>query len=135
MHPNRWWPLDLSARAEAELEYTRAMMARRPPTFDRRRVARADEILVGLMARHIDEILDASTLPQYAHIINGWGNCRWRGVSMVDRLEEFVHWHSGVPRLLQCHPEGDFHPWQTLAYAVMAGLDATTTVADAGITL
>jgi hypothetical protein len=110
------------------------MVARRP-VFDRDLAAKADDILVHLMSRHMDEILDASTLPQYAHVINGWGNCTWRSVSMLECLDGFVHWRHGVPHLLQCHPEGDFHPWQTLAYAVMAGVEGAVPIGASGVTV
>ncbi|HKY36116.1 MAG TPA: hypothetical protein VJN18_09270 [Polyangiaceae bacterium] len=103
---------------------------------DRALSARAAALLADQMGHSVLEIEDRDTLPNACHVINGWGNAPLKTGSMIDAYARYVHrTDHGVPHVLQCDDEGDFHPWQSFAYAVMAGIAPDTPIADAGCNL
>jgi hypothetical protein len=131
-----WWPLDLSARAEAAMEELRERLRHAPVPLDSPAVAEVSDQLSRLMARHVGDIMERDGLPHQCHVINGWGDARFRGHPLMDHMGGFVHRDPrGRAFILQVDPEGDFHPWQSLAYAVMAGVDPDRPIPPAGATL
>jgi hypothetical protein len=130
-----WWPLDLTTREEAAVRAFHIRMVSTPPRLDRHRLASAADLLASLMARHVGAIIDRDGLPHLCHVVNGWGNGTYRGLHMTDRMGAFAQrGESGCPFVLQCDPEGDFHPWQSFAYAVMAGVSAGDSLGSDGLT-
>jgi len=131
-----WWPLDLSARAETAFAALRDELTDRPPTLDIAAVRAACGSLTAVMRHHVDDIVERDGMPHLCHIVNGWGDARFRDHRLSDEVVRFVHRDAdGRPFLLQCDPEGDFHPWQTFAYLVMAGADPDRRLAGADFSL
>lgn len=122
--PTFWWPLELSVREKKAVEAMRADLLRQTPQLDVAAVEEVSGQLALLMAHSLGEIVERDGLPHLCHVFNGWGDGPFRGRPLTAELEPFVHrGPSGGPILLQCDPEGDYHPWQSLAYAVMAGVE------------
>lgn len=131
-----WWPLDLSPRVEAAFEDFRARLRGSPVALDVPAVAEVSGQLSRLMARHVGDIMERDGLPHHCHVVNGWGDARFQGRPLMDRMAAFIHRDpEGRPFVLQVDPEGDFHPWQSLAYAVMAGVDPDRPIPPTGATL
>jgi hypothetical protein len=131
-----WWPLELSPAADRACEELRAELTGTPAALDVAAVERASAALAALMARHVGDIVERDGLPHLCHVINGWGDARWGGAPLSDGYGAFVHRDpAGEPFVLQCDPEGDFHPWQGFAYALMAGVDPDRQLAPGGVTL
>src|SRR5258708_2239000 len=96
-------------------------------SLDQSMVASTSSALAQAMSYHISDIIQRDSLPSLSHVLNGWGDVRIDGLRISDRFEDFLHYDDrGRPCILQCDPEGEFHPWQSFAYAVMAGVDADT---------
>jgi hypothetical protein len=84
----------------------------------------ASEELARVMSNHISELVYRDSLPHLSHVLNGWGDFTFGGMRISDRIERFIHTDPrGNPYILQCDDEGEVHPWQSFAYAVMAGVD------------
>ncbi|MDX1121811.1 hypothetical protein GOL29_27990 [Sinorhizobium medicae] len=79
--------------------------------------------LAQAMRPHILEIVERDGLPHLAHAIVGWGDALFGGTRLTDRIAAFVTKGPMGFHIPQCDPEGDFHPWQSFAYAAMAGAD------------
>jgi hypothetical protein len=134
--PPGWWPLDLSDRAERAVVAFRDRMRASPVALDEGVAAGTLALLTGVMRRHVEEVVDRDGMPHLAHVINGWGDARLRGRRLLEHFGAFVHRdEDGRPFVLQCDAEGDFHPWQGFAYAVMAGVDLDQPLPGAGATL
>lgn len=119
-----WWPLDLSPREEEALSGFRRQMLEAPVTADADLTDSVSGLLSQTMRAHVADIIERDSLPHLSHILNGWGDVRFGGVRLMERLESFIHRDAaGRYFILQCDPEGEFHPWQSFAYAVMAGVD------------
>jgi hypothetical protein len=130
-----WWPLDLSDRVAEALEGFRRRMRETPVVLDDSLVAAVAQQLAEMMHRNVGRIIDRDSLPHLSHVLNGWGDGSFRGRRMMEYVQNFVHRDAGgKPFILQCNPEGEFHPWQSFAYAVMAGVDADTAL-PSGVTL
>lgn len=80
-----------------------------------------DKALSKLLAPVAAQLVDREGLPHIAHLICGWGNARVRGKALFDYIHDFVVLRDQKPLILQSDDAGDFHPWQTFAYCVMAG--------------
>jgi len=130
-----WWPLDLSDRVAEALERFRQHMRETPVALDDSLSAAVAEQLAELMHRNVGRIIERDSLPHLSHVLNGWGDGWFRGRRMMEYVQSFVHRDGGGnPFVLQCNPEGEFHPWQSFAYAVMAGVDADAPL-PSGVTL
>src|SRR5450755_5025250 len=135
-HERFWWPLDLSDRERAAVDDVAVLLQTYPALHDRALAKRASALLAEAMSSRIGEIEDRDTMPNLCHVINGWGNAPLSGGSVLDGYARYVHRSSeGTPSILQCSDEGDFHPWQSFAYAVMAGVSPDTPIAGAGCSL
>jgi hypothetical protein len=131
-HEKFWWPLDLSAREQQAVDEASASLRDYPKVHDRALSARASALLAEQMGRSVLDIEDRDTMPNVCHVINGWGNAKLAEGTMIDAYARYVHRNEdGSPHLLQCDNEGDFHPWQSFAYAVMAGVTPDTPIAGA----
>lgn len=125
-----WWPLDLSKEQEVRVRIFHSKLNECPPTIDGALLSRSADLLANLMSSHIGRILDRDGLPHICHVVNGWGNSVYQGRLMADRMTSFVQRGvDGKPFFLQRDPEGEFHPWQSFAYALMAGIDPNTPLA------
>lgn len=130
-----WWPLDLSDRVAEALAGFRQRMRETPVALDDSLVAAVAQQLTELMHRNVGRIIERDSLPHLSHVLNGWGNGQFRGRMMMEYVQSFIHRDAGGnPFVLQCNPEGEFHPWQSFAYAVMAGVDADAPLSS-GVTL
>jgi hypothetical protein len=119
-----WWPLDLSPRSENAFSRFRSQMLERPVSVDKTLAQSVSDQLALVMSQHISELIYRDSLPHLSHVLNGWGDFSIDGARVSDWIARFIHRDSrGRPYILQCDPEGEVHPWQSLAYAVMAGVD------------
>lgn len=131
-----WWPLDLPLREENAFHDFRRRMIETPMSLDTALVDAVSQQLEQMMSRHIAGIIERDSLPHLSHVLNGWGDAVYDGVRIRERLVDFVHNdRQGRPFILQCDPEGEFHPWQSFAYAVMAGIDPDTPLRPGTLTL
>lgn len=119
-----WWPVELSdAETDAMAAFYDVLEAE-APALDLAAATRADQLISGAMQRWIGEIIDGSVLSHYCHLLNGWGDATRGGHRLSEGLAGFCQPDvDGRPHLVQFDRDGDFHPGQTLAYAVMAGMD------------
>ncbi len=119
-----WWPVDLSDAEALAVEDFYDVLEAEMPTLDEDAARRADELIAGAMQQQIVEIMDGSVLSHYCHLLNGWGDATLGGHRLSEGLAGFCRAdEDGRPYLTQFDRDGDFHPGQTLAYAVMAGVD------------
>ena len=119
-----WWPLNLSPVEENAFSQFRHQMSQVSLRANPKHIEEMAEYLAYLMKNHLPTIIERDGLPHSCHVVNGWGNVTYKGHQILESLDSFVHRNnSGEYFVLQCDPEGDFHPWQTFAYAVMAGVD------------
>ncbi|XXF78899.1 hypothetical protein P2318_03830 [Myxococcaceae bacterium GXIMD 01537] len=125
MSDNRfWWPFELSSREESAFHAFRERMRREPCALDAGAARVAADLLAHMMARHVGDILERDSLPHTGHLLNGWGNARLGGRPLLEHYVPFVHRdEAGRAFILQRDPEGEYHPWQGIAYTVMAGVD------------
>ncbi|MDJ0840991.1 MAG: hypothetical protein QNK37_31055 [Acidobacteriota bacterium] len=131
-----WWPLALSERQREAISDYRERMQRSYVALDREAVARMDGRLTRAMNGILADIIERDGLPHLCHVINGWGNARYRGRTLLEGVTPFIHRDAaGRPFILQCDNDGDYHPWQTFAYAVMAGVDPDLPIPPTGATL
>jgi len=119
-----WWPVELSDVETLAVEAFYDVLEAEMPSLDEDAARRADELIAGAMQRQIVEIIDGSVLSHYCHLLNGWGDATLGGHRLSEGLAGFCRAdEDGQPYLTQFDRDGDFHPGQTLAYAVMAGVD------------
>jgi len=131
-----WWPLELSDRLESELLKFEARLAIEPVYLDLEAVASAEALIAAHGAGYARTAVARDNLPTLCHLFVGWGNSILDGRPMLDRLAPFVHRDAaGNPYIYQCHPEGDYHPWQSFAYLAMAGVDPDTPIGELPVTL
>ena len=133
----RWWPFGLPVEQQSAVDRFTEMIEAADITLDLRAYERTLDALDLVMAGHIDNIISRDGLPHHAHLINGWGNAVLRdGSRLVDGLAPFVHHGAAdIGVILQKHSEGEVHPWQSLAYALMAGADPDAPIGDTDHTI
>lgn len=131
-----WWPVELGeAEAEAVADFCDRLEAE-PPVFDDAAARHADALLAHAMQRHLGEVIDGALLSHYCHLLNGWGDAVRAGHRLTEGLVSFCRVDAqGRPYLVQYDRDGDFHPGQTLAYALMAGIDPDAEVPGLGVSL
>lgn len=131
-----WWPLQLSLREEEAHNIFIEKILREPIEINKESNFFVIDQLDRLMKMNIADILERDGLPHHCHLINGWGNSTFKGRPLIEGMEVFAHRNAnGDYFILQCDPEGDFHPWQSFAYAVMAGVDPDLSLSSKGFTL
>ncbi|HEY2030489.1 MAG TPA: hypothetical protein VGH20_14905 [Myxococcales bacterium] len=136
MEDRFWWPLDLSAAQETAMEDFRCELVASGARLDHAAASAADDALCQAMASHLEGILERDSLPHLGHVVNGWGDAKSGGRRVLDAMELFVQRDgAGRPFILQCDPEGEFHPWQSLAYSVMAGVAPGRRIPPGDLTL
>jgi hypothetical protein len=119
-----WWPLDLTQREDQALKEFRRQMIDTPVTLKTAPLHAVSELLTELMRQNIASIIERDSLPHLSHVLNGWGDVKFQDVRLMQRLDSFIHLdRRGHYFIHQCDPEGEFHPWQSIAYAIMAGTD------------
>jgi hypothetical protein len=124
-----WWPLELSDELENALALHKDELSKDVVPFDTALAERVDRLLIGFMDKPVRKIIARDSLPYLGHAFVGWGNATVDGQALLDRIASFVHLDkAGKPYIYQCHPEGDYHPWQTFAYTMMAGVDPSAKV-------
>lgn len=131
-----WWPVTLQPSDELRIsEFVQFALGTRPE-LNTERARQAGRLLDIRMSRSLPEILAHDSLPHLAHVINGWGDSLYQGKRLLDRLLPFAQpGKGGTHFVMQKHAEGDFHPWQTFAYAFMAGISRTRKLGDTKLTL
>lgn len=128
-----WWPLPVKAAFYRQVvRYCDYLQATRP-ALSRTSLNNAETALTGSLVRNAEQILESDSLPILSHLINGWGQSTLRGQTFLDSYRAFLH-HCGRQqfKILQRHSEGDFHPWQSITYAVMAGVQKSTLIGKNG---
>lgn len=131
-----WWPLELTAEMEVELTQYKNEMAQSSVPLNQDLALKTDRMLIDFLAKPVRTILARDSLPYLGHVFVGWGNATVDGHPLLDRVAPFVHLdQAGKPYIYQCHPEGDFHPFQTFAYSMMAGVDPDSRVGNRPFTL
>jgi hypothetical protein len=136
MHITHWWPFSLSPRLEKAFTDIKTRLTSEDVLLNTKQNTQIISRLAEVMAYHIPEIIERDGLPYLCHIMNGWGNVIYNGKEITDELLPFIHRNeSDAPFILQCEPEGDFHPWQTFAYFIMAGVNPDKEIAGTGITI
>jgi hypothetical protein len=118
-----WWPLELEKHVECDFFAFRESTLADRVELQRELLDQTVAKLGEAMRPHIAEIVGRDRLPHLAHAIVGWGDAQFEGQSLTDRIAAFVTSGPSGPYVPQCDPEGDFHPWQSFAYAAMAGAD------------
>jgi len=122
-HNDFWWPLDLSAREDEAFDAFRLKMRETPVSLDTESLSSVSDLLAQVMRQHIDAIVARDSLPHLGHILNGWGNVKYQSRPLTRFISDFIHRDDhGLPFIRQCDPEGEVHPWQNFAYAIMAGV-------------
>ncbi|PFX12347.1 hypothetical protein AWC38_SpisGene23716 [Stylophora pistillata] len=131
-----WWPLDLSESEQSALEEFKANILKQKPKINQTLNKQVIDKLDRLMKINLADIIEKDGLPHHCHLINGWGNSVYRGEKLIHGIELFAHCNAnGDHFILQCNAEGDFHPWQSFAYAIMAGIDPNMSLSIQGFTL
>lgn len=131
-----WWPLDLTQQEEKALDQFTKKIITEKPLIDKKLNLQVLEKLDRLMKINVADIIERDGLPHHCHLINGWGNSKFNNQGLIHGMEQFAHCSAdGKYFVLQCNPEGDFHPWQSFAYAVMAGVDPNMVLSSRGFTL
>jgi hypothetical protein len=126
-----WWPLELSRQEVSAIEDFGAQMLATEIPLDKPLLGHVSRLLTDILSDNIDHLIGRDSLPVLSHIINGWGNAIFHGEEIYEYFINFLHRdNEGHCFLLQCDPEGDFHPWQSLAYVVMAGIDPQKTLSN-----
>src|SRR5215212_8792326 len=134
-HNSFWWPLDLSPREDEAFNSFRLQMRETLVPLQTDSVSLVSGLLAQLMREHIASIIKRDSLPHLGHIFNGWGNVEFQSVRLTRFLDHFIHFDdSARPFLRQCDPEGEVLPWQSIAYAVMAGVNPDEVIRP-GVTL
>ena len=118
-----WWPLVLDEHIEATFADFRDTVLADNVVLRRSLLESTIDTLAQAMSPHILEIVERDGLPHLAHAIVGWGDALFGGTQLTDRIAAFVTRGPTGSHIPQCDPEGDFHPWQSFAYAAMAGAD------------
>ncbi|MFO7564118.1 MAG: hypothetical protein R6X02_15840 [Enhygromyxa sp.] len=130
-----WWPVDLDDDLLDALACFVDELAEAEVVLDRAVNADADARLLHAMHGQIHDVIDGAALSHYCHLINGWGDATIAGGRLTDGLEFFARSGPRGPYLRQFHRDGDFHPWQTLAYAIMAGVELERELPSLGVSL
>jgi len=132
-----WWPFSLSTAQQDAVDAVNAALDTSTTLLDRHAYDDALDALDHVMALHIDDLVARDGLPHHAHLINGWGDATLAdGSRLVDGLASFVQYtDDGRGLIRQKHPEGEVHPWQTFAYAFMAGADPDATLGSTPYTI
>ncbi|HET9166149.1 MAG TPA: hypothetical protein VFP11_09135 [Candidatus Angelobacter sp.] len=114
----------------------RREMAEHQPILDLTLLQTVSDNLAAAMQGIVATLLERDSLPALCHIVNGWGDAQFQQKRLVDAMQPFIHWkEKGEPFILQCDPEGDFHPWQSFAYAAMAGVDSERELGNSTVRL
>ncbi|KIG18516.1 hypothetical protein DB30_00201 [Enhygromyxa salina] len=133
--PIDWWPVSIDDRIGDALDGFIDTLQASPVELDLAALEHADACLTHAMQVEIHDIIDGAALSHYCHLINGWGDARLGGGQLGDGLGFYARSGATRPYIRQFHRDGDFHPWQTLAYAVMAGADLDRELPGLGVTL
>lgn len=126
-----WFPFDLD---ENSISLVDAFTDRIEEADIQLDVELANEMsaqLTGRIQGTLTDLVELQALGTVAHLINGWGNSYFSGKRFLDLLEDFLVFpDSGHPYIAQARsPRCDFHPWQSFAYCLMAGIAPNTLVA------
>ncbi|VAW11249.1 hypothetical protein MNBD_BACTEROID03-1564 [hydrothermal vent metagenome] len=118
-----WLPIVLSDTENGCLSQLYKFLDQNDQKLDLTLWEQTDQKINFLFKSYVNTIVDRNSLPNISHLICGWGDFEYEGGSITDKLADFIFYKDGKPYIKQCDPEGDFHPWQSFAYMVMAGVD------------
>jgi hypothetical protein len=133
--PLDWWPVSIDDRIGDALDVFINTLHTTPVELDLAALELANQCLEHAMQVQVHDIIDGAALSHYCHLINGWGDARLSGGQLSDGLGFYARAGAQRPYMRQFHRDGDFHPWQTLAYAVMAGADLDRELPGLGVSL
>lgn len=87
--------------------------------------------------RELEAILASRTPSWIAHLMVGLGNYVYRGDDATSRIGMFVDTRPHIEACIRQDLEGvcDYHPWQTFAYAALAGVHPDIIIANSGATM
>ena len=120
---NVWFPIKLSNHEKEALKRLKSSVKETPQKLDFSLLKKVDDKVAILLKKNVDIIVDRNSLPNLSHLICGWGNFTYKGKPIIEKIADFIFYKKNIPYIKQCDPEGDFHPWQSLAYTAMAGVD------------
>ncbi|WP_420574469.1 hypothetical protein [Kordia sp.] len=118
-----WFPIALSDLEKEALNTLKSSMPKTPQPLDSELLEKVDKKVNILLKNNVDIIVARNSLPNLSHLICGWGNFMYDGAPVIEKMEDFIFYKNNEPYIKQCDPEGDFHPWQSLAYTSMAGVN------------
>ncbi len=131
-----WWPLDLIGEERTAFGAFQARMREEPVVLDQVAASATIGMLTMGMRHHIQGLAVDDRLGSFCHLLNGWGDLIVNGAKLTASLANFTQRGPGGGWcLLQMNPEGEVHPWQTFAYATMAGIAPARILYDGGPTL
>jgi hypothetical protein len=120
-----WWPFEISQKEVASLRSTISQELSASwgePTNS------LQSNVLELDRHELLRVVTSDSLPAIAHLANGWGDHETLKSEIAKSFVPFFQKHkNGALAVLQCHEEGDFHPWQSFAYLFMAGYLADDT--------
>lgn len=118
-----WFPIALSDLEKEALKKLKSTIKETPQKLDVDLLKKVDKKVNILLKNNVNIIVERNSLPNLSHLICGWGNFMYEGAPIVEKMEDFIFYKNNEPYIKQCDPEGDFHPWQSLAYTSMAGVN------------
>ncbi len=118
-----WFPIALSDLEKEALKKLKSTIQQTPQELDSNLLNKVDKKVNILLKNNVKTIVERNSLPNLSHLICGWGNFMYEGAPIIEKMEDFIFYKNNQPYIKQCDPEGDFHPWQSLAYTSMAGVD------------
>lgn len=122
--PLPWFPFDADPLVDELVAAYKESLSKRSPQLDTNLAYRAAVLLTQAVAPYAREIIERDSLPSLCHLVNGWGNAKVPEGALLQLYRDFVATNGrGRASIPQCEPEGDFHAGQSLAYALMAGLE------------
>jgi hypothetical protein len=124
-----WWPIALDEEQVSEVQAFEESLHTKRQELNLSLNSTASVKLALQVVKDQERLLLSDSLPTIAHLLVGWGNVKFIGLDALDLIGAFIHRreHGGVG-LLQCNPEGEVHPWQTFAYACMAGVNTSSLI-------
>jgi len=114
----RWRPFDIPPELNQTIENFEHSQCQK--TLDIELLKRSNILLNTNISQVAQRLIDREGLPHLAHLMCGWGNSSLNGASLLEHISEFIVIDEGRHTLLQNSEDGDFHPWQTFAYCMMA---------------
>ena len=133
-----WWQINLDKKEKKACLGWQKKLTR--IQFNKTAQKKADNIIIQkftrLLKKNAKRLIEDKSLSILCHLLNGLGNGLYYDKKLVSYLDNFVVINSsGAASLIQNPRGGETHPWQTFAYAFMAGIKPTAILSDQDYTL